>query len=91
MFLNTNNIGVVKYRSCPWWAWVSAAVAISYTIACIVYLIGSRFMGTPFSDSLTDHQRLLKAKSSKQRGALFVVSFFICLVVFSLCMRAFAS
>ena len=87
MFLMTNGIGMRPKSSCPWWAWVAASVAIAYTIASIIYLIGSRAMGTPFNDSLSVQQRQLKAMSSKRRGALFLISFAVCLVLCALVIR----
>ena len=87
MFLVTNGIGGLHQHTCPWWAWVAAALAVAYTLASIVYLVGSRAMGTPFNDSLTDEQRRLKSASSKKRGALFLVSFAVSLLLFVLIMK----
>ena len=42
-----------------------AYAASAYIAACIYYMIRTRFVGTPFMDSLTSKQRMIKKKISK--------------------------
>ena len=48
-------------------------ISIVYVIACIVYMIFSKHLGTPFKDSLTREQKRLKEQSSHIRGQLFLL------------------
>ena len=43
----------------------------AYFFASIYYLIVSRFVGTPFYDSLTKKQQKIKSKSVKTRRGIF--------------------
>ena len=54
-------------------------ITISYFIASIFYIMMTRNIGTPFKDSLTKQQRLIKQKSSKKRMNIFITGFFITL------------
>ena len=47
--------------------------ALAYAVASVVYLLGTRRMGTPFRDSLTDEQRALKEASAAARARVFGV------------------
>ena len=49
-------------------------VAIVYMLTCALYMIATRYMPTPFADSLTASQLQLRAKSSKQRARVFGAS-----------------
>ena len=51
-----------------------ARVAIGYTVACLLYLLFTRNIGTPFADSLTDEQRAIKLSSSITRANVFFTS-----------------
>lgn len=51
-----------------------ARVAIGYTVACLLYLLLTRNIGTPFADSLTDEQRVIKRASSMARANVFLAS-----------------
>jgi len=51
-----------------------ARVAIGYTVACILYLLFTRNIGTPFADSLTDEQQAIKRSSSMARANVFLKS-----------------
>ena len=51
-----------------------ARVAIGYTVACLLYLLFTRNIGTPFADSLTDEQRAIKRSSSMTRANVFLTS-----------------
>lgn len=52
-----------------------------YLFASIFYLIFTRSIGTPFNDSLNEKQRMIKKKSSKLRGIIFVQGLFLGLVL----------
>lgn len=43
----------------------------TYIIASIYYLAKSRFIGTPFNDSLTPKQVIIKRKSTNERRSIF--------------------
>jgi hypothetical protein len=45
-----------------------------YCIACIVYLLITRCVGTPFNDSLTKEQQQIKQESAQVRGRAFLVA-----------------
>jgi len=51
-----------------------ARVAIGYTVACLLYLLFTRNIGTPFADSLTDEQQAIKRSSSMTRANVFLTS-----------------
>jgi len=57
--------------------------AVVYLIASLIYFIATRFIGTPFANSLTDEQRELKKKSARMRMAIFVVAVALAMVVIS--------
>lgn len=67
-------------RQCSWWVRLLAGVMIAYILSSIVYVLATRHLGTPFNDSLTDHQRRIKSESSKKRGMTFGISFLVSLV-----------
>ncbi len=50
--------------------WLAYAMS-AYCLASIFYLIGTRWVGTPFKDSLTPQQIEEKNKSSKTRYMVF--------------------
>ena len=52
-----------------------------YLFASIFYLIFTRSIGTPFNDSLNEKQKIIKKKSSKLRGIIFVEGLFLGLVL----------
>lgn len=52
-----------------------------YLFASIFYLIFTRSIGTPFNDSLNEKQKIIKKKSSKLRGIIFVQGLFLGLVL----------
>jgi hypothetical protein len=58
-----------------------ARIAIGYTIACILYLIFTRNLGTPFADSLTDEQQVIKRSSSMSRATVFLTSVVMSILV----------
>jgi hypothetical protein len=55
---------------CKMSVFLAYAMAI-YTIASIYYYIRTRYVGTPFSDSLTKEQRDIKRKSANVRKNIF--------------------
>ncbi len=44
---------------------------IKFEPPCIYYMIRTRFVGTPFMDSLTSKQRMIKKKSANVRRTIF--------------------
>lgn len=48
-------------------------ISIVYVIACIVYMVFSKHLGTPFKDSLTEEQKRVKAQSSHIRSQIFLL------------------
>jgi len=52
----------------------------AYILASAGYLLFTSRMGTPFRDSLTHDQRVLKNQSAGRRGAVFGLSFAVALV-----------
>tara|TARA_B100001094_G_C17979977_1_gene694718 strand:+ start:725 stop:934 length:210 start_codon:yes stop_codon:yes gene_type:complete len=50
---------------------------LAYCVASILYFIITRFISTPFRDSLTDEQKIIKTKSSRIRGGIFVGGLFV--------------
>jgi hypothetical protein len=71
---------LVHYH-CPAHVLVFARAAITYTIACLAYLVLTRSIGTPFGDSLTAEQRLIKRTSSARRAQVFFASVVLSAVV----------
>lgn len=58
------------YRSHPATVWLARA-SLVYVVACLWYLLATRHLGTPFTDSLSPPQRTLKATSARLRGRAF--------------------
>lgn len=52
-----------------------------YIFASIFYLIYTRNIGTPFNDSLTKKQLLIKKQSTKQRGKIFCSGIIIAVIL----------
>lgn len=61
----------LPWCSCPMHVTVLAYLALAYTGASIGYLLMTRDIGTPFADSLTEHQREIKKQSSSVRKSAF--------------------
>ena len=59
---------------CPLHTRVLAYAAIVYTISCAVYLVVTRFVDTPFFDTLSDEQIKIRRGSSRKRALVFFVS-----------------
>ena len=61
-----------------------AYLMLIYIIASIFYLLATRSIGTPFSDSLTPEQIEIKSKSSRTRSVIFTSGLFggILLILF---------
>lgn len=69
---------------------VLASIALVYLIACVWYLVGTRFLSTPFADSLSQEQRAIKKAEGNKRGMIFgsgLVVGFIALVVWRKCQK----
>ena len=61
-----------------------AYAAAVYIATCIYYYIITRFVGTPFMDSLTPKQRRIKKQSSNVRRNIFyqgIVISALCLIM----------
>ena len=63
-----------------------ATVSMIYAGACVVYLILTRPVGTPFMDSLTPEQRSIKKESARVRYNAFAMGIVISSMVV-LCAR----
>ena len=64
------------YRCSTVTVW-SANAAFVYAFACVYYLIVTRTAGTPFTDSLSEKQIVLKRRSAEVRGSAFVVGLLV--------------
>lgn len=71
--------------------YILGVVAVAYLFSCLIYVMATRFMGRPFHDSLTDRQKAIKKESSRKRGAIFWISFVICLIISACCAYYFKS
>lgn len=50
-----------------------AYLSLGYLMTTVFYLILTRGCPTPFADSLTDEQKRIKARASRQRGTVFLL------------------
>lgn len=57
--------------------------AVVYIIASAIYLVATRFIQTPFADSLTHEQKEIKKKSAKTRMIIFVVALIVSVLMIS--------
>lgn len=62
---------------CPTKMIVLSHIAFIHLIACIVYLLVTINMDTPFNDSLTDEQKSVKQESSKKRSRVYTTGIMI--------------
>ena len=58
-----------------------AYLAIAYIAGSIIYIIATRCIGTPFNDSLSQEQVVLKKRSARTRGMIFGAGFLASLAV----------
>lgn len=58
-----------------------ARIAFVYIVASVGYLLMTRTLGTPFYDSLSEEQRLIKAASATARKLAFCKSIIVGLVI----------
>ena len=58
--------------------------AAVYIIASAIYLVATRFVKTPFADSLTHEQKEIKKKSAKTRMLIFVVALIVSVFIVSI-------
>jgi hypothetical protein len=54
--------------------YVLAHLCLGYAIACVIYLLLTKSLGTPFKDSLTEAQMRIKRHSVRKRGYAFLMS-----------------
>lgn len=59
---------------CPARTTVLGYIALAYILTAVLYYVVTRFVGTPFNDSLTERQKRIKACSARTRGAVFLLS-----------------
>jgi len=71
---------LVHCYKCPPWTAFFAYGAMGYVIASVVYLAVTRFMGTPFDDSLSETQRKIKADSARDRMIVFGIGVAVAIV-----------
>jgi len=60
---------------------ILAYIMAVYFIASIVYFVSTRFVGTPFKDSLTEEQIKLKKQSADLRGLIFCIGIVIGVII----------
>ena len=70
-------------------SWLAYGMA-AYLMSAAIYLALTRRLGTPFKDSLTDHQKEKLAKAKAQRLHAFGVAFLVSSVILML-LRPFES
>lgn len=58
--------------------YLAYAMAV-YSIASMFYLVATRSIGTPFRDSLTPEQIVIKKKAKKLRGGIFQTGLLVAL------------
>lgn len=66
--------------TCSPFVMVLSHISLVYIIASIVYLMISRFVGTPFKDSLTEEQEQIKKESAHLRAQIFVIGILIAFI-----------
>ena len=87
----TKCYGPCYYSCSPVTTFLSYA-ALSYVGACIGYVLLTKTTSlgaTPFADSLTTHQKKIKAESARSRYVAFFVSLFAS-IVFLVFLRPFS-
>ncbi len=52
-----------------------------YCTTSLYYIVRSKSVGTPFNDSLTPEQQIIKKESTKVRKAIFVEGIFLSIFV----------
>ena len=53
----------------------------AYMMASIIYLLSTKFVGTPFMNSLTKEQIEIKKKSSRLRKKIFSIGLLFSLII----------
>lgn len=56
---------------------IFAHISMVYIIASIVYILSTRCIGTPFKDSLTEEQKLIKQHSASKRSMIFTIGLLV--------------
>ena len=70
---------------CSGWTILAANAAFTYAIASIAYVIVTRCMGTPFSNSLSARQRNIKSASARARGIVIAGGLTLGVAVVAIC------
>ena len=60
---------------------VLSNIALVHLIACLVYMVLTINMGTPFYDSLTEEQKKIKNNSSRKRSHAYTTGILLGIVV----------
>ena len=66
---------------CPRVTMIMANISFIHIFACIVYLVMTRKIGTPFYDSLTKEQLKIKKKSVAVRKKIYMIGIVIGIVI----------
>ena len=61
-------------RACPPTTLVLGYMTLAYISAGTLYWVITRFIGTPFANSLSAEQRKIKSDSARIRGGVFALS-----------------
>ena len=61
-----------------------AYLGSAYILGSLYYLTTTRYLGTPFNDSLTDKQRQIKSKAVKQRYRAFKTGLLVSIVLLAI-------
>ena len=63
--------------NCPTKTIIFSYISIVHLVACVVYLVATINLGTPFKDSLTTEQLEIKKESSTKRLRIYNVGVII--------------
>ena len=74
---------------CPTQVLVLSYIANVHLIACIVYLVLTLNMDTPFKNSLSEEQKKIKDKSSRKRRRVYNIGLLVGICVVYMCNKLF--
>ena len=60
---------------------ILANMMLIYILASFYYLCKTKYIGTPFNDTLSPIQRLIKAKSAQIRGRIFKEGVILAIII----------
>ena len=58
-----------------------ANIMLIFLLSCIIYLVSTENIGTPFNDSLTKKQQNIKIHSKKIRGGIYLSSMIFSIII----------